>query len=80
MNVLKEHCRREDRDYDEIEVTVLCPMEVSENGLSPEDVVEMCSELAGIGIHQVIFNMPNDHEITPIKTIGAEVIPRIKNL
>jgi F420-dependent oxidoreductase-like protein len=80
MNVLKEHCRREERDYDEIEVTVLCPMDVSENGLSPDEVTDMCTELAGIGVHQVIFNMPNDHEITPIKTIGAEVIPRIKNV
>ena len=80
MNVLKEHCRRENRDYDEIEVTVLCPMEVSENGFSPEEVIEMCTELAEIGIHQVIFNMPNDHEIIPIKTIGAEVIPPLRSL
>lgn len=80
MKVLKEHCKREDRDYDEIEVTVLCPMEVSENGLTPEEVTEMCVELSRIGVHQVIFNMPNDHEITPIKTIGAEVIPLIKDV
>jgi len=80
MNVVKEHCKREERDYDEIEITVLCPMEVSENGLSPEEVIEMCSELAEIGIHQVMFNMPNDHEITPIKTIGGEVIPSLRGL
>jgi len=80
MNVLKEHCRREDRDYDEIEVTVLCPMDISENGLSPDEVTDMCTELAGIGVQQVIFNMPNDHEITPIETIGEEVIPSIREL
>lgn len=78
LNVFKRHCERENRDYNEIEVTVLCPMKVAEDGLTPEDVVDMCEELAEIGIHQVIFNMVNDHEITPIKVIGEEVIPRIR--
>ena len=78
MDVLKRHCERENRDYDEIEVTVLCPMKVADDGLTPEDVVDMCEELAGIGVHQAIFNMVNDHEITPIRVIGSEVIPQIK--
>lgn len=80
IDVLKRHCERENRDYNEIEVTVLSPMKVSEDGLTPEEVVGMCEELSGIGIHQVIFNMINDHEITPIKVIGREVIPQIKQL
>jgi F420-dependent oxidoreductase-like protein len=80
MDVLKKHCIREDRDYSEIEVTVLSPMEISENGLTPEEVVDMCVELTGIGVDHLIFNMPNDHEIAPIRIIGDEVIPKIKNI
>jgi alkanesulfonate monooxygenase len=74
------HCDREGRNYEDIEITVLCPMVVSEDGLTPEEVVEMCFELAGIGVHHIIFNMRNDHEITPLETIGSDVIPKIKNL
>ncbi|MFA9496700.1 MAG: LLM class F420-dependent oxidoreductase [Candidatus Bathyarchaeota archaeon] len=80
MSVLREHCDRVDRNYDDIEITVLCPMNVSEDGLTPEEVLEMCSELAGIGIHHIIFNMSNDHEITPLETIGREVIPKLAHL
>ena len=80
MSVLREHCDRVDRNFDDIEITVLCPMNVSEDGLTPEEVLEMCSELAGIGIHHIIFNMSNDHEITPLETIGREVIPKIAHL
>ena len=78
MNVLRGHCERVGRDYDDIEITVLSPMNVSSDGLTPDDVVEMCTELGEIGVHHVIFNMPNDHEITPIETIGKEVIPKIR--
>jgi hypothetical protein len=28
----------------------------------------------------VIFNMPNDHEIHPVESIGREVIPRVREL
>jgi len=28
----------------------------------------------------VIFNMPNDHEITPIEVIGEEVIPQVEDM
>ena len=59
---------------------VLCPMVVSGDGLTPEEVVVMCTELAGIGVHHVIFNMRNDHKITPLETIGKEVIPKIRTL
>ena len=45
-----------------------------------DDVVRMCEELAEIGINSVIFNMPNDHEIEPIETIGQDVIPRSQTL
>ncbi len=80
MNVLRKHCERENRNYEEIEVTVLSPIEVSENGLTPEEVVEICVELARIGVDHLIFNMPNDHEITPIEIIGEEIIPQIGDM
>jgi len=45
--------------------------------MNPTEVVELCQELAEIGFQHVIFNMPNVHEIEPIKIIGQEVIPQV---
>jgi len=80
ISVLKEHCKSVKRDFEEIELTLLNPIELSEDAMTPEDVIEMCEEMAGLGIHQLIFNMPNDHEIKPIKTIGEKIIPKVKSL
>jgi F420-dependent oxidoreductase-like protein len=80
LEVLKRHCEREKRDYDEIDKSVLSPMEVSPEALTPGEAVEMCRELAEIGIDYVIFNMPNDHEITPIEVIGEEIIPQVEDM
>ena len=80
LAVLKGHCEREGRPYDEIERTVLAPAEISPNAMSAGDVVELCSELADLGIQHVIFNMPNVHEIEPIEIIGREVIPEIVDI
>ena len=80
LEVLRRHCAREKRDYDEIDKSVLSPMEVSPEALTPGEAVEMCRELAEIGIDYVIFNMPNDHEITPIEVIGEEIIPQVEDM
>ena len=80
LNVLRKHCDGVGRDYEEIEKSVLSPIEISPSAMTVEDVIELCEEVAGIGIQYVIFNMPNDHEIEPIQTIGEEVIPQVRRL
>ncbi|MGY5871179.1 MAG: TIGR03560 family F420-dependent LLM class oxidoreductase [Candidatus Thorarchaeota archaeon] len=80
ISVLKEHCKNENRDFDEIEITLLSPIELSEDAMTPEDVIEICEEVAGLGVHHLIFNMPNDHQIEPIQTIGEKIIPRVSNI
>ena len=50
------------------------------SAMNIEKVVELFSGLAEIGIDQAIFNMPNAHEITPIETLGKEVIPEVADL
>lgn len=80
LKVLERHCDDVGRDCENIEKSVLCPLEISKVAMTSDDVVEMCEELAGIGIQHVIFNMPNDYEITPIQVIGSEVIPYVKDL
>jgi len=79
IDVLKKHCERENRDPAEVEVSVLSPIEISENCLTTDEVIEICKELELIGVDHIIFNMPNDHEIVTIQLIGEEVIPQIND-
>jgi alkanesulfonate monooxygenase len=78
--VLRRHCEREGRDYDEIEKSVLSPVELSPEAMTTGEVVGMCQELSEMGFNYVVFNMPNDHEITPIEVIGEEVIPLVEDM
>jgi len=80
LDVLRRHCEREGRDYDEIDKSVLSPMDVSPGALTTGEVVGMCRELSEMGFNYVVFNMPNDHEITPIEAIGEEVIPEVRDM
>lgn len=75
LKVLEGHCEDVGRPYDEIERTALGMIHLGPDGMSVSDVINTCRELADIGIQHFIFSMPNGHEITPIETIGREVIP-----
>jgi alkanesulfonate monooxygenase SsuD/methylene tetrahydromethanopterin reductase-like flavin-dependent oxidoreductase (luciferase family) len=80
LNKLKDLCDKYGRDYDSIEKTILGTVRIVPDAMSVEDVLELCLELGELGIQQVILNMPNSHEITPIEAIGDEVLPVIKNI
>jgi len=77
LKVLEGHCEDVGRPYDEIERTALGMINLGPDGMSVADVITTCRELADIGIQHFIFSMPNGHEITPIETIGREVIPAV---
>jgi F420-dependent oxidoreductase-like protein len=80
LEVLRRHCEDVGRDYAEIERTALGSVNLGPEGMSPDDVIEMCEDLGEAGIEHVIFNMPNVHEISPLETIGQKVIPAVAEL
>jgi F420-dependent oxidoreductase-like protein len=77
LDVLKEHCEAVSRPYDEIERTALSTVHLASEGMNATQVIEACRSLADIGIQQVIFNMPNVHEIEPLERFGREIIPAV---
>ncbi|WP_420630453.1 LLM class F420-dependent oxidoreductase [Candidatus Leptofilum sp.] len=77
LDVLKRHCDDVGRDYAEIEKTALGFVMLGEGGSSPAELIETCRGLANAGIETFIFSMGNVHDITPIETIGREVIPAV---
>ena len=76
IEVLQKHCEDVKRPFSDIEITSLDSVHLAADGMSPDDVINKCRELADVGIQHAIFNMPmNAHEITPIETFGKEILP-----
>jgi F420-dependent oxidoreductase-like protein len=80
LDILKQHCEKEGRDYNEIEKTTLSTAYLAPEKMSAKDVIEECKALAAIGIQHAIFNMPNVHEIKPLEIFGREIIPALADL
>jgi F420-dependent oxidoreductase-like protein len=77
LDVLKGHCADLGRPYDDIERTLLGTVHLAEGEMSAGDVISACREMADIGVQHIVFNMPNVHQITPLKAFGDEIIPAV---
>ena len=80
LDVLRRHCDDIGRNYEEIERTALCTVNLAPGGMSSEEVIETCREMASSGIQHLIFNMPNVHEVSPLERFGSEIIPAVADL
>jgi F420-dependent oxidoreductase-like protein len=76
LEVLREHCAREGRPYQEIEKTALS--RVPEGG-SAEQLVDSCGRLAELGVGHLILSSPNAHEPHAIPLL-AEVAERVAKI
>lgn len=77
LGVLRKHCEDVGRPYDDIEKTALGTVHLASGEMTISQVVDTCRELADLGFGQVIFNMPNVHEIEPLEIFGREIIPTV---
>jgi alkanesulfonate monooxygenase len=77
LDILKQHCEKEGRDYNEIEKTTLSTVYLAPDKMNAVNVIEECKSLAAIGVQHAIFNMPNVHEIKPLEIFGQEIIPAL---
>jgi F420-dependent oxidoreductase-like protein len=78
LDVLKGHCEAVGRDYDEIERTVLVTLGRGSGGIDTAKLVEDCLSLDEIGVqHAILSSVPDIHTVTPLETIGREVIPAV---
>jgi F420-dependent oxidoreductase-like protein len=80
LDVLRRHCDTEKRDYASIEKTTLGTVTLGPGAQSAADVIAHCRVLAGIGIDQAIFNLPNVHEIAPLEVFAKEIIPAVAGI
>ncbi|OLB78399.1 MAG: LLM class F420-dependent oxidoreductase [Actinobacteria bacterium 13_2_20CM_2_71_6] len=77
LDILREHCVREGRDYDEILKTAYYVPNVGAKGERVDAVLADLRRLADLGFGATIGVVPNVYDITPLEIIGREVIPAV---
>jgi F420-dependent oxidoreductase-like protein len=80
LDVLRAHCEAEGRDYDAIEKTCYFGLEPGEKGENTGEIVDALGKLSEQGFDATIGYVKDAWKITPIETIGSDVIPAVANL
>lgn len=80
LEILRQHCEAEGRDYDAIEKTCAGALDVGEDGSKVGELIGQLRWLASMGIQTVLGAVPRVSQITPLEIIGREVIPAVANL
>jgi len=77
LDVLKRHCEREKRNYDDIEKTTMFGFDVGDRGENVGAIVERLRGLARMGFATAIGGVRDVHKITPVEIIAREIIPAV---
>jgi alkanesulfonate monooxygenase len=75
LDVLRGHCQAVGRDYDEIEKTVMMPLDPGPGGENAGPLLEQLRALAALGVSHVHGRVPDVSAITPLRLLGERVIP-----
>ena len=78
--MLREHCEREGRNYEEIEKTAIFRFDVGAKGEKTGALIDQLGHLAEMGIQTAIGGVLNVSQITPLEIIGQQVIPAVAPL
>jgi F420-dependent oxidoreductase-like protein len=77
LDVLRRHCEREKRNYDDIEKTTMFHFDVGERGENVRAIVERLRGLAGLGFATAIGGVKDAHKITPLEIMARDIIPAV---
>src|SRR2546423_1115301 len=80
LEILRQHCEAEGRDYDTIEKTCMFAFDVGEDGSKVGELIGQLRWLASLGIETVLGVVPQVYRVKPLEVIGREVIPAVADL
>lgn len=84
LDVLREHCERLHRPYEQIEKTTLDPLFITRDGrngtMTPAAAIDYFADLAAMGIDQAIFSLRNATDLEPFDLLATEIIPEVTKL
>jgi F420-dependent oxidoreductase-like protein len=75
LDVLREHCERLGRDYDDIDKTVMSQIDPGPNGEHVDAVLEHLRELADLGVGHVHMRALDGSRTDWLELIGERIIP-----
>jgi F420-dependent oxidoreductase-like protein len=78
LEVLREHCAAEGRDYDEIEKTVQTRFDLGERGENVQQTIEHLHELAELGVQVGHGTVINVGSLRPLDLMAEQVIPAVE--
>jgi F420-dependent oxidoreductase-like protein len=76
LAILREHCERLGRPYDEIEKTTLSNVDLERE--STDEVVERFGALGDAGAQHIIFSVRGVADTTKLERIAGEVFPQLR--
>jgi len=79
LDVLRQHCEAEGRNYDDIEKTVLISFDLGSDGSASGQLVQRLGAFAEVGVQTVIGGFGVD-PLRPIEIMGRDVIPQVASL
>jgi F420-dependent oxidoreductase-like protein len=77
LEVLREHCEREGRDYDDIEKTVVVTFDVGSDGERVAETLDELRALADLGVQVAHGRVEAVEELRTLGVIGEQVVPAI---
>jgi F420-dependent oxidoreductase-like protein len=80
LDVLRAHCEAVGRNYDEIEKTVMGPLDPGANGDNVDALLEEMQRVAKLGITHYHGSVPDVADMTRLEILGSEVVPAAADL
>ncbi len=77
LEVLRGHCERVGRNYNDIEKTVMTSLDPGENGENVDAILQQLQHYARLGISEARGIVPGVWKLSPLKILGKEVVPTI---
>lgn len=77
LDVLREHCERLGRDYDQIEKTVLTPFDLGPDGEKVDATIGHLHELAELGIDVAHGAVRDAESLRPLELMAERVVPAL---
>jgi alkanesulfonate monooxygenase len=80
LDVLRKHCADVGRNYDEIEKTVMVPLDIGPDGEKAEEVLGRLTQFADLGITHAHTRVPLADGVRQLELFADKVIPQAAGL
>ncbi len=80
LDVLRRHCDTVGRNYDEIEKTVMGPLDPGPDGERVGELIDSLQRLAGLGVTHYHGSVPDAASIRRIQLLGEKVVPVVAGI